>query len=965
MAEKKRRKSDIRGSSPNDDLCAQLVAKFCELTEDTFTITVVIPVLQAEGFQFIDYTHGQRERGKDLVFWKPGEFGSKELLVAQIKMCSLTSSASDENGLPVVVTQLRQALHSKVVSWDGIERKPTKVFCITAAATPVTTTESDESYAETTRLGGRIVSGSEIAASLLTNRRDIAQSLLHGVIDVSIQMEKCPTNRPLSLALGVRESRRISNYFAELDATVGGFSLRELLRLDVGRERSAYEEIPPQRITPMSTDSSLISHIAVVVPYKRWPKVLESMERLNNHYPTMQPFQNAKGIDRKAREQQVLHESAENLGRQEVISAYLDELSVWASDLSREMRERGPRILTDSNYLSSEKDSSKFIREIATLRSAFNDLQLQVSEWVRDADNFESLLPGMAGRLRELIDALENISSPLRQIEKSVLAISKSQSTFHEIDKISVLGQLAGRALRDLEDSLGATRVSRIIGTAEAYICSPVVRCSVELKRLRSVADLAKKEVLHNLRHDALRDTESCAVALKSLQGVLSCFAEVLATEELRQLFVFGMSKDIGYSISAPIFSIMRSGVDLLITGNAGAGKSTTLETFALNTWVNKESGSEVFFLKVATLDAPLSNERPLAWFARQASKQLMEAGQAITPRMVEASIVDAKFLTLVLDGVDEARERIENLVELIRAIRKERPGHAAFIVSSRFSEATFQTNGLFEIELLPFKPEQLRRFIHDYLENYPGAAEEVLDHIAKNPNLEEICATPLMATILCVLQINGVRLPSSLPELYLKRFELLWGAYDAVKGVSRLSSASGILRDVSSSVAYYLHTRKLRTATREAIERWVAGSLEAKYSASSLRTALEELIEPANVLVRDGHNFGFGHLSYQEFLVALEMREHRRYEARRYLSSRWWSGVFVFFAQLSDDLPDAMESLLVQSDAADMKVCRHNLAAMIKSRPEKERKALYLVVENGLRTEMDDLLTGYGTEFT
>lgn len=963
MRGRKQRLSDNRGLSPNDDPSAQLVARFAALTEEAFTTTVVIPVLQAEGFCFIDFTHGSSERGRDLVFWRSAEFDSKELLVAQVKMEPMHTSVRDGDGFPNVVSQLRQALYQKVVSWDGVERKPNKVFAITASATPVTVTESDASYTETTLLGGRVVTGSEIAASLLARRPDIARSLLHGM-DLSTQLEKCPTNRPLSLALGLKESRSVSEYFAELDATVGGLSLRELMRLNVGKHVWQYP-ILSERLHLLSETPNRIKGIRLTVPYRQWAALFSAMDGVNKRYTGLRPFVNAEHIDKVAQGQQTEHESDKNLVKQETISAYLEELSVWTSDLVRDMLVCEPSTLVERNPdLAGDKDSEDFIRKMRDLKSAFADFQSTAVEWVSRADGFNFSLPDVPSRVRSLIDSADRVSSRIRYVEEISSALLKLQPTFHEIDCIKALRQTAIRAQRDLADSIDASRTRKVFDCADSFTESPVIRCDVDFDRLRETVALGKAEVISNFNSTSLQDPSSCANALKDLYGILQCFSQMLSVDDLRQLFIFDAEEKDGLSFSAPIFLMMKSKVDLLITGNAGAGKSTTLETFALNAWKDKESGSEIFFLRLATIESPLKAEQPIDWFARQTSKQLMESGQPVTARMVLNAIQDAIHITVVLDGVDEARGRLEDLVRFIHAIQNEKQGCVTIIASSRFSEPALQAQGLFEIELLPFKPEQLRRFIQDYLRPYPDAVAPVVAHLDQWPNLAEVCTTPLMATILCVLKIHGVNLPTNQPELYSRRFDLLWGTYDALKGAQRMFSPAALLKEVSCKIAYHLHTRKIRGAPREAIEKWVLLSLEQKYEHSRIRIAVQELTTPANVLIQDGNNLGFGHLSYQEFLVALELKEHRRYEAKKYLSSLWWKGVFLFFAQLSDDFSDLMETLLVQTDDADLDVCRKNLSAMIETQPAGKRPQLHRLAELALRSEVEEYLDGYGTDF-
>ena len=54
--------------------------------------------------------------------------------------------------------------------------------------------------------------------------------------------------------------------------------------------------------------------------------------------------------------------------------------------------------------------------------------------------------------------------------------------------------------------------------------------------------------------------------------------------------------------------------------------------------------------------------------------------------------------------------------------------------------------------------------------------------------------------------------------------------------------------------------------------------------------------------MTEDG-KFGFGHLRYQEYLVAQELLLNRGIDLISLLADPWWRGAFVLFAQMNENV--------------------------------------------------------------
>jgi len=232
MSIEKRNKGRDPASSLNDSLISRLVQKFIEMPETEYARNVVIPSLEAEGYEHIDFHHGPTEIGKDLIFSRTMGYGKKELVVAVIKSDRLSKSSSDMSGFPVFRVQLQQALENEVISWDGSKRKPDRVIVIFADDPSADIISSNPGgFQDCTQKGVQFILGNEIASSLIKHRTDIAEQILETKLDATAFFNSHPTNLPLLHALHENELIDIQTIFTDLDAAIGTMTIAKALSL--------------------------------------------------------------------------------------------------------------------------------------------------------------------------------------------------------------------------------------------------------------------------------------------------------------------------------------------------------------------------------------------------------------------------------------------------------------------------------------------------------------------------------------------------------------------------------------------------------------------------------------------------------------------------------------------------------------------------------------------------------------
>ena len=198
----------------------------------------------------------------------------------------------------------------------------------------------------------------------------------------------------------------------------------------------------------------------------------------------------------------------------------------------------------------------------------------------------------------------------------------------------------------------------------------------------------------------------------------------------------------------------------------------------------------------------------------------------------------------------------------------------------------------------------------------------------------------PLLATAMCVLQAHNVPLPTSEIRLYQEWLSLLVGVYDTHKSVHRLEFPRHQLEFLAQKIAFHLHARGCREESRGSLETFAAKVFDNVMDANNAKKVLHELVHPCNILVPMawGDKWGFGHLRYQEYLAALELRHNRALKLSHFIDSPWWSGVLMLFAQMQDSLAWIVDEI---AEVGITEAATANLLAMLDFGPKQDQKDL------------------------
>ncbi|MCS4162941.1 NACHT domain-containing NTPase [Sphingobacterium sp. BIGb0116] len=410
--------------------------------------------------------------------------------------------------------------------------------------------------------------------------------------------------------------------------------------------------------------------------------------------------------------------------------------------------------------------------------------------------------------------------------------------------------------------------------------------------------------------------------------------------------------------LSIDIHKLFDTGMNFIVLGEAGAGKTTTLQMYA-----SKQSQKD------NKIPIWISLSRMIQYVNEiQNNKKSLDLTQCINIYLTKLGVpsgVDvlcelfkSNKTILLLDGLDEAIKPGPWLPAEIHRFSKLYNSNTQVIVSSRLSTKEVSEVGFFPITLLPFTNEQRNSFIKQWFSEIDNEViyRRVANHLDINKEVADIVRNPLLTTTLCVLAENNLPLPRTEINLYNDRIKLLTGYYDNVKNIiSRITITPHHLETLSMKLAFFLHTNNSREDTIESLTIIAINSMKNHLSRDQASMAVQELIDPCNILIPMTKNgqYGFGHLRYQEHLAAKEILSNRSIKLQILLKNQWWKGAFTIFSKLNDTIDWFIKELgkyeLVTKN-------QDILCEIIAARPKHEQDALMAFLQKHIIAETGNI---------
>jgi formylglycine-generating enzyme required for sulfatase activity/energy-coupling factor transporter ATP-binding protein EcfA2 len=367
-----------------------------------------------------------------------------------------------------------------------------------------------------------------------------------------------------------------------------------------------------------------------------------------------------------------------------------------------------------------------------------------------------------------------------------------------------------------------------------------------------------------------------------------------------------------------PVLDLLRENSGLVLLGDPGSGKSTFLKSLALSL----ASGSSELLGPQPLLPVLI----PLAAYANALARRDITLGkflpryfedrelEAGLPALFERKLAAGKVL-LLLDGLDEVREiRRRNLVvqRVEDFYRRHRRAGNKFVLTSRivgYREVRPSAEGLAEATLVDFDDEEITEFVGRWTAAIEKAAsgetrqarrqasreqEELLVVLSANAGVRSLAANPLLLTILALMKRQGMVLPDRRVELYERCIRTLIKDWNLARGeAGRPAKELDLLETlrVLRPLALWMHETSpgvglvKEVGIQRELERIFAERKE-RNPERAARQFLEDVRAHTSLLLdRGGRQYGFIHLTFQEYLAASALGQAHQQEVEPIVS--------------------------------------------------------------------------------
>ena len=336
---------------------------------------------------------------------------------------------------------------------------------------------------------------------------------------------------------------------------------------------------------------------------------------------------------------------------------------------------------------------------------------------------------------------------------------------------------------------------------------------------------------------------------------------------------------------SLPLQEAMLAHRKLLVVGDPGSGKSTFLKRVAFQLCNENPSGGPLpVRIEAAVFSAYIAqqHEKKLGpadpaspeWIPVFEGAQCDEKNRELGADYFRASL-KAGGCHVLIDGLDETPDEPsrERLAKLIREAAAAFDG-CRFVVTSR-PEGKIPIPGFEEALIADLEPEAIRAFLaklakqlyQDDETKERTFREELEAAVNGRREIRKMTRNPVMLTALAVLQHNNVKLPEKRVDLYGSILEWL-SKQRAKPGRMPASECLLRLRELALEMQNHEEGRK-----RQVSLSW-AGEKLAKRFAN--REAAERFLRAeqadSGIVVSRGKDIAYWHLTFQEYLAALEI---------------------------------------------------------------------------------------------
>ncbi len=337
------------------------------------------------------------------------------------------------------------------------------------------------------------------------------------------------------------------------------------------------------------------------------------------------------------------------------------------------------------------------------------------------------------------------------------------------------------------------------------------------------------------------------------------------------------------------VISFIDSNEAIVVLGQPGGGKTTFLKYLALAYTgflpANTEVSAKIpIFIPLRDYAKEGDISKTAEWFLNFAARCATEISSTTNIEIWIADQLEKGNCLILVDGIDEVpTDILPNLIGAFTSFTN-RYRKNKFVATCRTASYNLSLEGFKVCEVDDFDKNDLIYFSQQWFGEDEANRAHFINDLEKSEVAQELCKTPLLTTMMCLMYEYNRRISENRYELYESCADALMYKWDTFRSIDRSRRVDGIS-----------NTRKRYLLSNIARQTFDAESIFiSKENLLSMLDAeiknIEAVVEPEDMLYDFESNMGifvershgiycFSHLTFHEFFTALSYLERNESE--------------------------------------------------------------------------------------
>ena len=348
--------------------------------------------------------------------------------------------------------------------------------------------------------------------------------------------------------------------------------------------------------------------------------------------------------------------------------------------------------------------------------------------------------------------------------------------------------------------------------------------------------------------------------------------------------------------------------------------------------------------------------------------------------------------MMILLDGFDEVSKLQRPLLSQWLNTQMRNYPKSIFIVSSRpkayieqpFEADRIELKSVFHVQ--PFTLKQIREFVKKWYwcqEYYScgktdseavrreatNASEELLQQITNREELTKLASNPLLLTMIARFhrRYPSAELPKRRGDLYQEICNLQLKDRPNARQLETMLTDGGDPQVILQMLALEMMIEKEKRVEREILLERLDAYLSLQNETVNASEFLEDVEKISELLVQKEDELEFSHLSFQEFLAAMEIiRTNQESILHSYFHDDWWKQVILLYVSKvkkpSNLIKTALDVGAIDLALACTQETRKQIDANVKKdlqalEEQRQLQAVEIEVKNSLYQQLEEYL--------